>query len=280
MPQSHHDEPGTRGRSDTPSSADTPPAVGMPARDSVVTATSFTPPTAMVSTRRTAAAGRTYRILRTTEVDAYDPPVAPADVPAFAASLVGRAARPRDSFRGTARKAAKLAIADAPIEAFGDLPSLIASLTPDRRMSSRRPPISNGPRSNRVDEEKRNIHVRAFLYAASREDDNDFHLIIGSDRSAGPLQCMTMELSGLPRSRNRSFARLKAARDAYRAFFGTNLPGTSYDFYDPPIPVEIEGSLFFDITHASGSKPGPASLRPFMPTIWEVHPITQIVLEP
>ncbi len=213
-------------------------------------------------------------------MDEYDSPIAPAAVPPFGAPLVGRAARPGDSFRGTARRAAKLAIADAPREAFGDLPSLIASLAPDRRMSSHRPPISDGPTSDRVDEEKRNIHVRAFLYAASREDDNDFHLIIGSDRSAGPLKCMTMELSGLPPSRSRSFARLKAARDAYKAFFGTHLPGTSYDFYDPPIPVEIDGSLFFDITHATGSRPGPASLRAFIPTIWEVHPITQIVLEP
>jgi hypothetical protein len=121
-------------------------------------------------------------------VDEYDSPIAPAAVPPFGAPLVGRAARPGDSFRGTARRAAKLAIADAPLEAFGDLPSLIASLAPDRRMSSHRPPISDGPTSDRVDEEKRNIHVRAFLYAASREDDNDFHLIIGSDRSAGRMR--------------------------------------------------------------------------------------------
>lgn len=274
MPQSRDDEPGTRGGSDTPSSADTPQTVGTPARNSVVTAMAFTPPTAMVS------AGRTYQILRTTEVDEYDPPVAPAAVPPFGAPLIGWAAPPSDSFRGTARKAAKLAIADAPIEVFGDLPRLIASLPPDRQMSSHRPPISDRPTSNRVDEEKRNIHVRAFLYAASRENDNDFHLIIGSDRSVGPLKCMTMELSGLPPSRSRSFARLEAARDAYKGFFGAHIPGTSYDFYDPPIRVEIEGSLFFDVTHATGPRPGPASLRAFMPTIWEVHPITQIMLEP
>jgi hypothetical protein len=260
--------------------ADTPPAVGMPARESVVTAMSFTLPTATVSTRLTAAAGQTYQILRTTEVDEYDPPVAPEAVGAFAAHPAGRVARRSDSFRGSKRKAAKLAIADAPIEAFGDLPSFIASLTPDRQMRSRRPPISDGPRSNRVDEEKRNIHVRAFLYAASREDDNDYHLIIGSDRSAGPLQCMTMELSGLPRSRNRSFVRLKAARNAYKAFFGTNLPGTSYDFYDPPIPVEIEGSLFWDANHATGTRPGPQSLKSRMPTVWEVHPISTITFIP
>jgi hypothetical protein len=273
MPHSHDDEKGTCGLHDTPRSANTPLAAGMPGIDSVVTDRLFNPPT---------AEGRAYRILRTDEVDPYDPPIAPADVPAFGVPFVDarRAARPGDGFRGNSRKAAKLSIAEAPIEAFGDLPSLIASLTPDRRMSSRRPRISDGPNSDRVNEEKRNIRVRAFLYAASREDDNDFHLIIGSDRSAGPLKCMTMELSGLPPSRSRSYRRLKETRDAYKAFFGTHLPGTSYDFYDPPIPVDIEGSLFFDIAHATGQKPGPSSLRSFIPTIWEVHPITRIVFEP
>lgn len=269
MPRSHDDGTGSRGQGDTPRSANTPLAAGMPAMDSVVTDRVFSPPT---------AEGGAYRILRTAEVDPYDPPIASADVPEF--DDTQRAAPPGDSFRGTSRKAAKLSIAEAPIEALGDLPSLIASLTPDRQMSTHRPPISDGPDSDRVDEEKRNILVRAFLYAASRENDNDFHLIIGSDRSAGPLKCMTMELSGLPPSGSRSHRRLKEARDAYKAFFGTNLPGTSYDFYDPPIPVEIEGSLFFDISHATGQKPGPNSLRPFIPTIWEVHPITRIVFEP
>jgi hypothetical protein len=245
----------------------------MPAPRSVVAETSFHP-----TGTEGRAGGRAYRILRTDEVDAYEPPVARTEVPSFAETL--RAAPRGESFRGSLRKAAKTSIAEAPVEAFDDLPSLIASLTPDRRMKDRRPPIADRPASNRVDEEKRNIRVRAFLYAASREDDNDFHLIVGSDRDAGPLTCMTMEVSGLPPSGRRSYVRLKEARAAYTAFFGRDLPGVTYDFYDPPIPVAIEGSLFFDVTHVTGPKPGPRSLRPFMPTIWEVHPITRIVFEP
>ena len=51
------------------------------------------------------------------------------------------------------------------------------------------------------------MHVTAFMYAVSREADNDFHLIIGGDPKATPEMYMTMELSGLPpkkvpRSRN------------------------------------------------------------------------------
>jgi hypothetical protein len=244
----------------------------MPAATSIVAETLFRP-----SGLEAPAEGRAYRILRTTEVDPYDPPIAPSAVPELEAAV---AAPPSDRFQGTARKAAKLSIADVSVEAFADLPGLIASLPADSQMSAHQPPITDGADSGRVAEEQRNIRVPAFLYAASRESDNDFHLIVGSDRAAGPLTCMTMELSGLPPSASQPYRRLKRARDAYKAFFGANLPGMSYDFYNPPIPVQIEGSLFFDITHATGQHPGPRSLRPFIPTIWEVHPITQIVFEP
>jgi hypothetical protein len=92
---------------------------------------------------------------------------------------------------------------------------------------------------------------------------------------------MTMELSGLPPANSSSFPTLKAARDSFKSFFGTgNLPGTSYSFFDPPIPVIVDGWLFFDITHSTCGRPGPQSLRPNMPVIWEVHPITKMVFEP
>ena len=103
---------------------------------------------------------------------------------------------------------------------------------------------------------------------------------MGRDAQAVPEMYMTIEVSGLPPASRPSFATLKAARTAYKDFFGSQLPGFSYDFYDPPIPVEIEGSLFFDMSHSSGQRPGPASLRDDIPTIWEVHPVTKIVFEP
>ncbi len=212
-----------------------------------------------------------YRIIRTNETDAYD-----SEERDFTATPP----RSPDTYAGNARKAAKLSVAGAPVEAFSDLKSLVASFTPDKTMIVHQPPITTSPTSDRVAEEKRNVRVRAWLYAASKEADNDFHLIIGSDPTARPPTCMTMELSGLPPSRSRSYRKLKQARDAFKQFFGNQLPGQTYDFYNPPIPVEIEGSLFFDMTHAQGQRPGPKSLRPFIPTIWEVHPITSIKFEP
>jgi len=140
------------------------------------------------------------------------------------------------------------------------------------------PPIGIDSASGRVTEEQRNVHLTGFLYAASREADNDFHLIVGGDPAVSPEMYMTMEVSGLPPSASASYAALKAARDSFETFFGAHLPQLAYDYYHPPIPVVIEGSLFFDMTHATGQAPGPPSLKSRMPTIWEVHPVTSITL--
>lgn len=201
----------------------------------------------------------------------------PANREAMAMSATAAGA---DRFRGTARKAAKLSLVNAPLENFADLPQLISSLVAENVMKNHRPPITTTATSNRVAEEKRNVRLKVFLYAASKEDDNDFHLILGRVPGSTPAVYLTMELSGLPANNSTAFAKLKAARDAFKTFFGAQLPGTSYDFYSPPIPVEVEGSLFFDMNHVAGGRPGPASLRSRMPVVWEVHPISKIVFEP
>jgi hypothetical protein len=253
--------------------SDLPLRAGMPAKDSVITIITPQP------TGAAADSGVQYRILRTNEVDEYEETETTMEGLAAATKKLPSG----DSFKGTARKAAKLSIATAPTEKFSDLKDLIASLAPENDMKKHKPPITTAATSNRVKEEKRNIRVPVFIYAASREDDNDFHLILGRDPSKSPEMYMTMELSGLPPAGSASFKKLKAVRDAFKKFFADNfegnLPGTSYDFYDPPISVEVEGSLFFDMSHASGSRPGPKSLKSRMPVIWEVHPLSKMTFE-
>ena len=219
--------------------------------------------------------GRRYRILRTLEVDEYETPLSAADIAPLTAP---RAAPADNTFKGKSRRAAKLSIVDAQMEAFDDLRDLIGTLPAHRKMATH-PDISTKPTNNRVEQERRNVRVSAFLYAASMEDDNDYHLIVGRDPRKAETY-MTVEVSGLPPRNSKHFRKLSAARSAYLEFFGDGLPGASYDFYDPPIPVEIEGSLFFDASHASGGRPGPSKLRPNMPVVWEIHPVSKIVLEP
>jgi hypothetical protein len=111
-----------------------------------------------------------------------------------------------------------------------------------------------------------------------KEDTNDYILIIGRAPNAQPKMYMSARISGLPSVNSPVFSTLKAARDSWKDFFADNLPGPSYSFYNPPIPLKIEGSLYFNIFH--GSPPGPATFRSDMKTIWEIRPITKIVFEP
>jgi hypothetical protein len=183
-------------------------------------------------------------------------------------------------YHGTDRAVAKLTFSDSPTESIDDLGDLIPTLPAKTAMVNHTPRITRDADSDRVAEENRNVRVRCWLYASSRESDNDRHLILGRAPGLAPEKYMTMEVSGLPPTDSDSFPQLFAARKSYNDFFGTNQPGTGYDFYHPPIPVIVEGSVFFDITHARGTPPGPVSLRPNMPVIWEVHPVTKIEFEP
>lgn len=229
---------------------------------------------AAVGTLPSAAAGPLYRILRTLEVDEYERRLETADI----LPLTQPRTAPTDNrFRGTSRKAAKISIANAQMESFDDIDDLIGSFEDHETMSAKN--IPKTANSDRVEEEQRNVRVKAFLYAASMEEDNDFHLIVGRDPTKA-AKYMTVEISGLPPNNADSFNKLNEARNAYFEFFGDGLPGTSYDFYDPPIPIELEGSLFWDVSHASGGRPGPSKLRPNMPVVWEIHPVTKIVFEP
>ena len=261
---------------------------GMPALDAIHDDKSVVKP----------KAGGHYRILRTTETDRYENnPAANAirkatfgqKQPKLSAIKVavktpvtkgkGKAAS-GDNYAGTDRKAAKLSIATGQVEEFADVATLAQELIPlvPEMMQMK---ISIKVDSSRVQQEERLIHIgKAFLYAASREADNDFHLIIGCDPNDAENEVyMTMEISGLPPNNYPSFSDLNDARNAFKTFFGqANLPGAGYHYYQPPIPVDIQGSLFFDATHSHGQAPGPPSLKPNMPTIFELHPVSSIKL--
>ncbi|MFL6245543.1 MAG: hypothetical protein ACJ74H_05935 [Thermoanaerobaculia bacterium] len=270
---------------------------GLPNPKSVVMEIPFAP-AGVLSMAEVSPAAPKYRILRTTEVDQYETPPSKLEVAQSLApeSMALGAAKKKakkkkgttkaagsDLFKGTSRKASKLSISDAKTEKFADLADMIATLVPDKTMRTKG--ITKDATSKRVPEEDRNVRVDCYIYAASREDDNDFHLILGRDPDAGGKEVyLTMELSGLPPANAKSRAALEKVRDTFKAFFAKhfagNLPGTSYDFYDPPIHVDVEGSLFWDASHggAKDSHPGPQSLRSKIPNVWEVHPISKIKL--
>jgi hypothetical protein len=212
----------------------------------------------------------TFRILRTNELDPYEKRKTHANI---AASAIAPAAV-SENFAGTARRKAKLSISSANMETFAHLSDLLGSLVKDSDMVKHQPKITTDAASDRVNEEQRNVSVSVWLYAASRESDNDFHVILGRDPAQMPRRYMNAEVSGLPPANSNSSSKLVAARSSFKAIVQQQTPGAGYDFYDPPIPLTVQGSLFFDMTHAKGPKPGPSSTKPG--TIWEIHPITSI----
>jgi hypothetical protein len=181
-------------------------------------------------------------------------------------------------FLGNDRKVAKTSIASAPIEDKKTLARVLQSLhrVDDDFMLHHTPKITEAEDSDRVDEENRNVHFFAYLYATKKEADNDYHLILGTTDSPTDSEFMTAEVSGLPRT-GPDRTKLKAARKSFEEEFADSPIGTRYKKFDVPIPVELTGSLFFDVDHRAGVV-GPEGFKP--QTAWEVHPVTEIVFEP
>jgi hypothetical protein len=219
--------------------------------------------------------GKMYRVIATNDRGNFE-----HDLPEVVA---GAAPVTNDGihFAGKARKVAKTSIAQAPVENFDSLVALLDPLLTKNQFSDQTMRDKIAPNSPRVDEEKRNVNVKAFLYATKKESDNDYHLLLGPDPSDGDhAHYMTAEVSGLPRPDNAATETLTSARSQFESFIldsGGRLPGTTYLRFDPPIPVVVTGSLFFDIDH----QPGDVGTGPVVPkSVWEIHPITKIAFEP
>jgi len=171
------------------------------------------------------------------------------------------------------RLVAKLSIAPGDVETFANIDDLRKSLPAEAVMQKHKPPITRATDSDRVDEEKRNVRVTAFIYTISHEGDNDFHVIIGGQPEDPERLYMNVEVAGLPPVGNPFREPLQKARDQFKSFFGAHLPGAGFHDVKEPIPVQVTGSLFYDISHTPDA-PGPKDRKPH--TSWEIHPVTDI----
>ncbi len=179
-----------------------------------------------------------------------------------------------DIFLGTHRKTAKTTILQKTIQAYNSVALLNATLQADSIMRNLSPPITNTSGSPRVTQEKRNVKIKkAFVYAISREEDNDFHLIIGDSLPFNAANSINVEVSGIPDPPNSSYDTLLNVRTVIENFFGEKCSG-NYTVFSPPIPVTLSGSLFYDIDHAPGIV-GTGSYKPL--TSWEIHPVKNFV---
>lgn len=181
-------------------------------------------------------------------------------------------------FRGTNRRSAKTSFAELETEPARTIDQLVTSLVDDDAMLAHDPPITKDPSSRRVHAENRSVKVRGWIYAIKYQVDQDWHLIVGTDPNAGAITYFSCEVSGLPAKSASAYATLLDARKSLAHILDNDLPGPGgYTKYTPPIPIEIEGMLFFDVDHPAGAV-GPPGMRP--KTAWEVHPVTKIELGP
>ncbi len=185
-------------------------------------------------------------------------------------------------FHGCARRAAKVSLVsltDAPPERYGTVAELKHNLVGDDKMRHHHTPkLTEDVDSTRQPEEQRNVVIDALIYAFKAEDDRDFHLIVGDPDCHSPVCFMNVEVGALPEDAGSDKDDLAGVRAEFRSWI-ENEPGATYLFFvddqgnDSPLPVRIEGSLFYDLDHTAGTV-GPQGFRP--DTSWEIHPIRKI----
>lgn len=174
-------------------------------------------------------------------------------------------------FRGTHRKVPKTSIVSASRETFSSIEALIATLPDDQMMRNHTPPVETDT-DTRVTEERRNVRVTAWIYAIKYEADQDWHIILGTSPTDTTPTYFNAEVSGLPANNSPAYQKLKKVREDLAEMFDYDLPASGYWEYEP-VPVIVDGSLFYDIDHPAGTV-GPKATRPA--TAWEIHPITRL----
>lgn len=181
-----------------------------------------------------------------------------------------------DSFLGIKRKNAKTSFAVATNVTFKSVAKLKTSLLADSVMRNLSPAIKSDSASTRVTAEIRNVKIKtAYIYAVSREDDNDFHVIIGDSLPYIAANSISVEISGLPNPSNSSSSGIQKVRTKFEKFFGEKCSGT-YTVFSPPIQITVSGSLFFDIDHGAGII-GTGIYKPN--SCWEIHPASAITFK-
>ena len=196
--------------------------------------------------------------------------------PSDSAHPAGDASLVKALFRGKDRSEPKTSVADAALETFSSISDLESTLPPDEAMLNHDPQITRGTMDRAV-EEQRNVRVVAWIYAIKYESDQDWHIIAGTDPRTGGPRYLNTEVSGLPARASPFRDTLLTVREELIQILGGDLPGpSSYRKFDEPIPVKIDGSLFYDVDHKPGAV-GPVDMKPT--SAWEIHPITNLVIQ-
>jgi hypothetical protein len=229
------------------------------------------PAQAVPAARTVTIKGRTYRIHPTGQPGEHDVEELDKELLALTATSNLPVA---DRFHGTVRRLPKTTIFAGDPKTFDSVSALRDWLPDNDTMIGLR--IARGPAVNRVAQERFNVQVPAYIYAFRKESDNDYHVIIGDPPDADSPQYLNAEVSGIPTAgtdanRNTLWDVRRAFKEAFQ--LGDSGPD-SYFRPDPPVPVRVMGSLFWDPEHQPPHTVGPSDFSPG--TAWEIHPISAI----
>lgn len=132
-----------------------------------------------------------------------------------------------------------------------------------------------GHKTPRVKPELKNITLKkVYIYLITREEDNDYHMIIGDKPNYQDATVrFNAEISGLPKNFPAIETTLKKMREKIAENIGF-VPKKSGNNNGTSIPVKISGSLFYD-AHHKGKFGGQGNIK--STTIWEIHPVTSII---
>src|SRR5258708_37622341 len=181
-----------------------------------------------------------------------------------------------DIFTGTDRRDRKTSVAAGGLKSFSTVAELRSSFPLDSFMKTLG--ITRAPDSERVPQEQYNVSVEGYIFAVSKEKDNEFHLIVGDKDCAAAGCLINVEISGLPQDpADPSYPTLSAVRTKFLAHYNNQQPSRHYKQFTPPIAVTLTGSVFFDVDHSAGVV-GPPGLK--ASSAWESHPLTDITFEP
>lgn len=151
-----------------------------------------------------------------------------------------------DAFLGCDRKAAKLSFSSTqtqkePLQHLID--RLLAS---EPTMMNHNPPISLASTSTRVAEETENVWLEhVFIYVIIREDDGDYHLIIGNGHDTTSNTLMNVEIAALPESSSPYYNKLKSVRNKFEHKYSMCSKKNFWETHKELPEISIKGTLFF-----------------------------------
>ena len=178
----------------------------------------------------------------------------------------------RDGQGGGVREEAKTTFSTASYQ-NRTLKWLVNNLPSNQAMDA----FNLGNNSPRCAPENKNVHVKtAYLYIFKHEDDKDYHLLIGNKKKyAEANYIFNAEISGLPVNFVHDLDQLTKVRKDAVDFFKTQKSCSSQN-YILSIPIEIEGSLFYDFFHKNET----AKCKNIQAnTAWEIHPVHSIIFK-